>query len=59
MSKYSLDTGWKFHNGDIPSPVINSHTKTYMAAKAGGATGAASPDFDKSGWEDERQWGLS
>ena len=52
MSKHSLDNGWKFHNGDIPFPVINSHTKTYMAAKAGGAIGAASPDFDKSGWED-------
>lgn len=50
--KYSLDKGWKFHNGDIPSPFINSHTKTYMAAKAGGAIGAASPDFDKSGWTD-------
>ncbi len=52
MAVYSLDKGWKFHNGDIPLPFINNHTDTYMAAKAGGAIGAASPDFDKSGWED-------
>lgn len=52
MSKYILDKGWKFHDGDIPAPIINSHTKTYMAAKAGGAIGAASPDFDKSNWQD-------
>ncbi len=51
MTKFSLDKGWKFHNGDIPAPFINTHTKTYMAAKAGGVTGAASPDFDKSEWE--------
>lgn len=50
--KFSLDKGWKFHNGDIPLPFINNHTDTYMASKAGGAIGAASPDFDKSGWED-------
>lgn len=52
MAKFNLDMGWKFHNGDIPLPVINNHTDTYMASKAGGAIGAASPDFDKSGWED-------
>ena len=52
MTKYSLDSGWKFHRGDIPDPYITTHTKTYMAAKAGGAIGAASPDFDKTGWAD-------
>lgn len=52
MAKFDLNSGWKFHNGDIPLPEVNNHTETYMASKAGGAIGAASPDFDKSGWED-------
>ena len=51
MEKFSLDRDWKFHKGDIILPQTRSHTDCYMAAKAGGATGAASPDFDKSGWE--------
>jgi beta-galactosidase len=51
MEKYSLDRDWKFHKGDIQLPETKSHTDCYMAAKAGGASGAASPDFDKSGWE--------
>ena len=50
--KFSLDHGWKFHNGDIELPLIHSHTYCYMAAKAGGAVGAGAPDFDKSDWED-------
>lgn len=50
--KFSLDKGWKFHNGDIDIPFISSHSGAYMASKAGGAAGAASPDFDKSSWED-------
>ena len=33
MEKFSLDRDWKFHKGDIPSPFINSHTKSYMAAR--------------------------
>lgn len=51
MAKYSLNKGWKFHNGDIPIPFVNTHTQTYMASKAGGTLGAASPDYDKSSWE--------
>lgn len=50
--KFSLDHGWKFHKNDIEQPLIHTHTQCYMAAKAGGATGPASPDFDKSDWED-------
>ncbi len=50
--KYSLDKEWKFHNGEIPVPPANTHAAAYMASKAGGAPGAASPDYDKSGWED-------
>ncbi|MBQ3427293.1 MAG: beta-galactosidase [Clostridia bacterium] len=51
MEKYTLDKEWKFHLGDIPVPFINTHAETYMAAKAGGAIGAASTMYDKSGWE--------
>lgn len=51
MKKFSLDKEWKFHNGDIPLPTVFSHTQSYMASKAGGRVGAASPDFDKSSWE--------
>lgn len=51
MRKYSLDKQWKFHNGDIPMPFINTHSQTYMAAKAGGRIGAASSDYDKTTWE--------
>lgn len=50
MEKFNLDKNWKFHKGDIPYEV-NTHTECYMAAKAGGAIGAASPDFDKSDWK--------
>lgn len=52
MKKLSLDRGWKFHNGDIPMPEIHTHTTCYMAAKAGGAIGPASTDYDYSSWED-------
>ena len=51
MEKFSLDRDWKFYNGDCELPETKTHTECYMAAKAGGAIGAASPDFDKSDWE--------
>ena len=51
MEKFSLDRDWKFFNGEITLSETKSHTDCYMAAKAGGASGAASPDFDKSNWE--------
>lgn len=51
MEKFSLDREWKFFNGDIKIPETGTHTDYYMASKAGGARGAASPDFDKSNWE--------
>ncbi|MCC8168997.1 MAG: hypothetical protein LIO59_01200 [Oscillospiraceae bacterium] len=72
MEKFSLDRDWKFFNGDIPAPEINGHTACYMAAKAGGAIGAASPDFNTDSWENvnlphdwavynkfEEKWGPS
>lgn len=51
MEKYSLDKDWLFHLGDIQNIMEHSHTNYYMAAKAGGATGAASPDYQTSSWE--------
>lgn len=51
MEKFSLDKSWHFHNGDFPAPETNSHTASYMASKAGGAIGAASPDFSHDDWE--------
>ncbi len=51
MEKFSLDRDWKFHNGDIIPPETNSHTISYMASKAGGAGGAAAPDYSTDGWE--------
>ncbi len=51
MNKFSMDRDWKFHNGDIELSETKSHTDCYMASKAGGAIGAASPDFDKSSWK--------
>ena len=46
----SLDKGWRFHQGDIPFPVIKGHAATYENAKAGRASGAAATDYDDSSW---------
>lgn len=48
--KRSLDRGWKFHDGDIPFPVISGHGNSYNNAKTGKAWGAAAPEFDDSQW---------
>lgn len=48
--RLSLDRGWLFHEGDVPFPVITGHQPSYDNAKAGSSSGAASPDFDDSGW---------
>ncbi len=45
-----LDTGWRFHEGDLPLPPLIAHGETYEAAKAGAARGAAAPKFDDSAW---------
>jgi beta-galactosidase len=52
--RFLLDSGWRFHLGDIPFPVISGHGASYHYAKAGAAVGAAAPDFDDSGddWRD-------
>lgn len=46
----SFDKGWSFYLGDIPFPEIKGHTSSYINAKAGYASGAASPDYDDSRW---------
>lgn len=46
----SLDKGWRFHLGDIPFPIIKGHGASYRNAKAGHASGAASPTYDDSSW---------
>lgn len=45
-----LDTGWRFHLGDIPMPKIVGHGWSYGNAKAGAAQGAAAVDYDDSDW---------
>jgi beta-galactosidase len=51
-SKLSFDNGWRFHLGDIPFPVLKTHNQTYGNAKAGSASGAASPRFDDREWRE-------
>jgi beta-galactosidase len=48
--RLSLDRGWLFHLGDIPSPEIKGHGASYNNAKAGNASGAAATEFDDSDW---------
>ena len=48
--RLSLDTGWLFHRGDVPMPVVKGHGMSYHNGKANGAWGAAEHDFDDSGW---------
>ncbi len=51
MAVYNFDKQWLFYLGNIPAPELHTHGESYMAAKAGGAAGAASPDYDTSGWQ--------
>lgn len=47
---FSLDTGWRFHEGDIAFPAILDHEAAYANGKAGNASGAAAADYDDSVW---------
>ena len=47
----SLNVGWRFHLGDITPPPIKMHSVAYVAAKAGGARGAAGINFDDEAWQ--------
>lgn len=49
--KLSMDKGWLFHLGEVSEPEVKGHTYSYMAAKAGGATGGASPSCSFDGWQ--------
>lgn len=46
----SLNLGWRFHLGDIVPEPLREHSASYVAAKAGGARGAASPKYDDTNW---------
>ena len=46
----SLDRGWLFHLGDVPTYPIKGHGSSYYNGKADGAWGAAAAEFDDSGW---------
>lgn len=48
--RLSLDTGWRFHRGDIPFPTLITHQECYDGAKAGYAGGAANPVYDDTEW---------
>jgi beta-galactosidase len=48
--RLSLDRGWLFHLGNIPTPEIKGHGASYGNAKAGNAPGAAGREFDDSDW---------
>jgi beta-galactosidase len=45
-----FDADWRFHLGDVPAPLPNTHLAAYMANKAGWARGAARRNFDDSDW---------
>jgi beta-galactosidase len=49
-----LDLGWRFHEGDIPTPEPVGHHATYLSVKAGNAGGAAAPVYDDSDWREVR-----
>ncbi len=51
MAVYNFDKQWKFHLGDFEDTGVHTHTECYMAAKAGGAIGAASVDTSADDWE--------
>ncbi len=50
--RFSLDSDWRFHLGDIATPVIKGHLQSYYTTKAGVALGAAAPSYDDSGWRE-------
>jgi beta-galactosidase len=48
--RLSLDQGWLFHLGEVPSSAVKGHGSSYYNGKADGSWGAATADFDDSGW---------
>jgi len=50
----SFDRAWKFHEGDIPFPLVKGHTDSYFNAKAGKSWGAAAPEYNDQTWRTVR-----
>src|SRR5438552_962798 len=48
--RLSLDQGWLFHLGDVSTYSVKGHGSSYFNGKADGSWGAATADFDDSGW---------
>lgn len=46
----SLNVGWRFYPGDIIAPPLKEQSASYVAAKAGGARGAAGTVFNDRDW---------
>lgn len=47
---YNMDLGWRFHRGELPEEVSNSHSASYQSSKAGAAGGGAKKEFADSDW---------
>ena len=45
-----MDREWKFHLGDIPNQIVNSHSAVYISSKAGNVTGAGGRIWNDSDW---------
>ena len=46
----SLNVGWRFNLGDVVALPLKEQSASYMAAKAGGARGAAGSTFNDRDW---------
>ncbi|HWU96849.1 MAG TPA: beta-galactosidase GalA, partial [Sphingomonas sp.] len=53
-SRMLLEHGWRFHEGDVPTPEPQGHHETYLSVKAGNALGAAAIAYDDSDWREVR-----
>ena len=45
-----IESGWRFHAGDVATPMPMGQGDSYDSTKAGRARGAAAVDFDDTGW---------
>ncbi len=50
--KLLLDSGWKFHLGELELETSKNHTEIYALSKAGSCPGASQGDYDASEWEE-------
>ncbi|MBB5709916.1 beta-galactosidase GalA [Sphingomonas xinjiangensis] len=53
-SRTLLELGWRFHEGDVVTPLPQGHHETYLSVKAGNALGAAAMGYDDSDWAEVR-----